>query len=74
MEEEQDRITAKARQLRAEARKLLDWLKSTDDRHTRRELARRAFALVQEAEELLPFGSVELSSPPRRPRHDQKVA
>jgi hypothetical protein len=63
MEEEQDRIKAKARELRANARKLLDWLNGTDDRPTRRELARRALVLVQEAEKLVPFGSVVLTSP-----------
>jgi hypothetical protein len=66
--EEQDRITA-ARQLRAEVREILNWLNSTDDRHTRRELARHAFALVQAAEALVPFASVALTSPsrPQRP-------
>ena len=56
--EEQDRIAAKARQLRAEASQILNSLNSTDDRYARRELARHAFALVQAAEVLVPFASV----------------
>jgi hypothetical protein len=55
MEEQQDRITAKARELRANARKLLDWLNGTDDRPTRRGLARRALVLVRKADELVLF-------------------
>ncbi len=58
MKEEQDRIVALAGELRSEARRLLDRLGSTEDRIARRQLASRAFALVQEAEELQPFGSL----------------
>ena len=74
MEEDQERITANARELREGARRLLDWLNGTDDRRKRRELARRALALVQAAEELVPFGSESLSSPPSNRGKDRRVA
>ena len=74
MEEDQERIMANARELREDARRLLDWLNGTDDRHKRRELARRALALVQAAEELVPFGSEWLTSPPSTKGKDRRVA
>ena len=48
---EQDHHTESARQLRAEARKLLDLIAAAADRNEKRGLAKRAFVLVQQAEE-----------------------
>ena len=48
---EQDHHTESARQLRAEARKLLDLIAAAAARNEKRGLAKRAFVLVQQAEE-----------------------
>ena len=48
---EQEQHTEPARQLRAEARKLLDLAAAAADRNEKRGLAKRAFVLVQQAEE-----------------------
>jgi len=48
---EQDHHTESARQLRAEARKLLDLIAAAAARNEKRGLAKRAFVLVQRAEE-----------------------
>jgi hypothetical protein len=48
---EQEQHSEPAKQLREEARKLLERLSSAADRNERRGLAKRAFVLVQRAEE-----------------------
>jgi hypothetical protein len=52
MIQEQDDHTEAAQRLRAEARKLLDQIRGTADPQKKRGLAKRAFVLVQRAEEL----------------------
>jgi hypothetical protein len=48
---EQDHQTESAKQLREEARKLLELMSAAADREEKRGLAKRAFVLVQRAEE-----------------------
>lgn len=48
---EQDHQAESAKQLRAEARKLLELMSAAADREEKRGLAKRAFVLVQRAEE-----------------------